>query len=120
MLAVSNTFLSLCSSTLAFAVTSRVISGEKFNVVHLQNATLAGGVAMGVAGDMEMGLEGAMLSGFSAGVLSCLGYAYIQPFLTKFNLHDTCGVHNLHGMPGILSGVIGIIVTAMHGNGSPT
>jgi ammonium transporter Rh len=117
MLAAANTFLSLCSSTLAFAVVSRLLNGHRFNVVHLQNATLAGGVAMGVAGDMEMGLHGAMISGFVAGALSCFGYAKVLPLLTKLNLHDTCGVNNLHGMPGILSGIIGIVVTAMHGNG---
>mmetsp|Transcript_147971 Transcript_147971/g.368765 ORF Transcript_147971/g.368765 Transcript_147971/m.368765 type:complete len:451 (+) Transcript_147971:55-1407(+) len=116
-LAMTNTFVSLCSSTIAFAVISRLLSGHKFNVVHMQNATLAGGVAMGVAGDMDMGLHGAMISGFLAGTLSCVGYAKVQPMLTELGLHDTCGVNNLHGMPGILGAVIGMVVTIAHGNG---
>ena len=42
---------------------------------------------------------GAILIGLCAGVLSTVGYAYLKPVLAeKFNLHDTCGVHNLHGM----------------------
>merc|ERR1719456_1769062 len=41
-LAITNTFLSLSSSTLAFAVFSRWLNGHKWDVVHMQNATLAG------------------------------------------------------------------------------
>jgi len=118
ILAISNTFFSLCSSTLAFAVFSRLLNGNKFDVVHMQNATLAGGVVMGVCGDMDLGLHGAMLSGFAAGALSCVGYTKLLPLLAdKLNIHDTCGVNNLHGMPGILGAIVGIIVTAMLDNG---
>jgi len=118
MLALTNTFFSLCSSTLAFAALSRLCNRNKFDVVHMQNATLAGGVIMGVAGDMDMGMHGAMIAGFVAGALSCVGYSFVMPLLVKLNIHDTCGVNNLHGMPGILGSVLAIIVTAMH-NGDP-
>ena len=30
----------------------------------------------------------------------------------KLKIFDTCGVHNLHGMPGILGGVVSAIVIA--------
>lgn len=40
-----------------------------------------------------------------------IGYVFIQPRLQKtFKLIDTCGVHNLHGMPGLLGGIIAIFV----------
>jgi len=116
-LAVTNTFLSLCSSTLAFAAVSRLLNNNKFDVVHMQNATLAGGVAMGVAGDMDLGMHGACIAGFAAGTLSCIGYSKLMPMLARLNIHDTCGVNNLHGMPGILASIVGIVVTAQLGNG---
>lgn len=43
---------------------------------------------------------------------STLGYQYVQPKLAKFGLHDTCGIHNLHGMPALLGGFISIILPA--------
>jgi ammonium transporter Rh len=115
-MALTNTFISLCSSTIAFAAVSRLLDG-KYNVVHLQNATLAGGVMMGCVGDMDMGLHGAMCSGFLAGTVSCIGYEYVTPQLNHLGIHDTCGVNNLHGMPGILSSLLAIIVVGANGNG---
>jgi len=32
--------------------------------------------------------------------------------LEKIKLHDTCGVHNLHGMPGVLGAITSAIAIA--------
>merc|ERR1719433_679239 len=40
-------------------------------------------------------------------------YTKIQPFLERtIGLHDTCGVNNLHGMPGILAAICSVFVCA--------
>ena len=31
----------------------------------------------------------------------------------KLKLHDTCGINNLHGMPGVISGIGAIIMSAI-------
>ena len=81
--------------------------------MHIQNSTLAGGVAVGTVANMAIRPYAAMLIGSIAGIISVLGYQYLTPFLkNKLRLHDTCGVHNLHGLPGVLSGITGSIVAA--------
>lgn len=38
----------------------------------------------------------------------------MQPILEEtLNLPDTCGIHNLHGMPGILGGLVSAIMAAV-------
>lgn len=46
--------------------------------MHIQNSTLAGGVAVGTAADMMLYPYGAVAVGIVAGILSVIGYAYIQ------------------------------------------
>ncbi|CAK0782997.1 hypothetical protein CVIRNUC_006192 [Coccomyxa viridis] len=109
---VINTVVSLLGAAVAAFVASSAVHG-KLDMVHVQNATLAGGVAIGSAANMMVGPGGALAVGVAAGLLSTLGYAYIMPCLeAKIGLKDTCGVHNLHGMPGVLGGLVAAIVAA--------
>lgn len=114
---VINTYFSLaaaCVTTFALSPVFQRNGGKwRLSMVHIQNATLAGGVAIGTASNMSINPWGALLIGCSAGALSTVGYAYLTPFLTKYTkTHDTCGVNNLHGMPGILGGIAGAIAAA--------
>jgi len=112
--AVINTYLALaaCVAT-TFMASSWVDKRFKLNMVHLQNATIAGGVAVGTSADLMIRPWGAILIGMLAGILSVIGYTYITPFLNKkLRIHDTCGVHNLHGMPAIFAAICGAIAAA--------
>jgi len=92
---------------------------HKFDMVDIQNATLAGGVAVGSASDLVISPWAAILIGCIGGAVSVLGYTRLQPWLQAQRfLHDTCGVHNLHGMPGVLGGLSGTISAAVAGEKS--
>lgn len=113
-----NTVMALVSSAICTFYASRVfrktaIRGLRFEAVDIQNATLAGGVAVGAASNMQLTPAGAIAVGAVAGFISTAGYVWLQPYLeNKIGLQDTCGVHNLHGMPGVLGAVVTIIATA--------
>ncbi|CAF1291693.1 unnamed protein product [Didymodactylos carnosus] len=111
--AVTNTYISICSSVLCTFILSAFLGKGKKEIIHIQNATLAGGVAVGCVADKNIGLFGAMIIGSLAGTISTVGYKHLLERLKKLHIHDTCGVHNLHGMPGVLSGFAGIVVASM-------
>ncbi|KFU95099.1 Ammonium transporter Rh type A, partial [Chaetura pelagica] len=118
--AIVNTYFSLAAcAVVTFALSSLVDERGKFSMVLIQNATLAGGVAVGTCADMLIHPFGAMCIGSIAGIISVLGFHFLTPLLSsKLNIQDTCGVHNLHGLPGILGGIAGIVVTAIKNQSS--
>lgn len=105
--AVVNTLLSISASCAAtFAATQLLTPAKKFDMVHLQNATLAGGVAMGAACELAINPGSAITVGIIAGALSVGGYRFFTPALERrIRLSDSAGVLNLHGMPGVLGGL---------------
>ncbi|XP_058797600.1 ammonium transporter Rh type B-B isoform X2 [Phymastichus coffea] len=113
--AIINTLLSIAAScVVSFAISAFVSKQNKFNMVHVQNSTLAGGVAIGTAAGMMCQPYGALVVGSAAGIISVLGYKYLTPLIQKrLKIHDTCGVHNLHGMPAIIAGLFGAILAGI-------
>ncbi|CAF0963958.1 unnamed protein product [Rotaria sp. Silwood1] len=111
--AIVNTYISITASViLTFSVSALVGKGEE-KITHIQNATLAGGVAVGTVADKNIGLFGAIIIGSIAGTIATLGYKYLLDLLKKIRINDTCGVHYLHGMPGVLAGLAGMVVASM-------
>jgi ammonium transporter Rh len=105
-----NTVLALSGATLSTYVLSTLLRKGKVSIADMANAALAGGVGIGatcnaVAPGLAFGI------GLLAGALCVLGYVFVQPALAKnCKIIDTCGVHNLHGMPGLMGGIIAAVV----------
>ncbi|XP_074112481.1 rhesus blood group-associated glycoprotein Rh50 isoform X1 [Cotesia typhae] len=113
--AIINTLLAITASCVVAFATSALVSDEhKFNMVHVQNSTLAGGVAIGTAAGMMYEPILALIVGGFAGSLSVFGYKYLTPLIQKkLRIHDTCGVHNLHGIPGVVAGIFGALMAVI-------
>jgi ammonium transporter Rh len=108
-LTVVNTILALCGATLSTYAMSFMLRRKKPAIGDIANASLAGGVAIGATCNI-VGPAAAFGIGILAGALCVIGYVVIQGKLqAKLKIIDTCGVHNLHGMPGLLGGLIAIL-----------
>lgn len=108
---VVNVFLALCGSTLITYVLSIAIKG-KINIAYIANAALAGGVAIGSTCD-HANHSVAFIIGILAGTISTIGFAMIQHRQQKLiKSVDTCGVTNLHGLPGLLGGFSAIPIVS--------
>lgn len=107
---VVNTVLALCGATVITYLFSALFRKGKPAIADIANASLAGGVSIGATCNL-VSAPVAFLIGLLAGAICVTGYVVIQPKLQKaLRMVDTCGVHNLHGMPGLLGGIIAIFV----------
>lgn len=113
--AIINTYYALAACcVVAFATSSLLDRKQRFDMVHIQNATLAGGVAVGTCADLMIQPYGALIIGAIAGIVSTFGYVFVTPFLSStLKTHDTCGVNNLHGMPALIAGIAGAVTAAV-------
>jgi ammonium transporter Rh len=113
---VVNTILGLCASTVATFWTSIMLSHNwKIRPVDVQNATLSGGVALGAICHFTLDISGVLMVGVVSGAASTLGFARLQEYLDNKGLHDTCGVHNLHGIPSMIGAISSVILAAYKG-----
>lgn len=105
-----NTILALCGATLTTFLMSSIMRKGKVCIADIANASLAGGVSIGSACNTAVPWH-AFLIGIIAGAVCVVGYVVVQPILEeKFKIADTCGVHNLHGMPGLIGGISAIFI----------
>ncbi len=108
-LTATNVILALSGATVATYFASVILRG-KISAADIANAALAGGVAIGSTCDLAS-FPQAFVIGVLAGVLSTFGFAVLQERVERLLKGvDTCGVMNLHGMPGILGGVAAVFI----------
>lgn len=111
--AIVHTILALAASTTSvFALSMYMSPNKKFQPVDIQNATLAGGVAIGVVANLTLTPLACIIIGSVAGCVSTWGYNTLQPILEEYGIHDTCGVHNLHGLPAVVGALASVIIAA--------
>merc|ERR1712151_1056164 len=103
--ALINTVLALLASTVVTFALTPLLEGGKITTVPIQNATLAGGVSIGATANL-VGPFGAVVVGGLAGLLSTWGFCKSP----MFGDVDTCGISNLHGMPGVFGGLVSAAV----------
>ncbi|XP_047655665.1 rh50-like protein [Tachysurus fulvidraco] len=108
--AILHTFIGLSASTLtAFALSAMLSKNGKFSMADVQNVTLAGGVTVGASVDMMISPVAAYVLGMLGGMACMLGYKYLSPFLARrLHVQDQCGIHNLHGLTGLISSLAAI------------
>jgi ammonium transporter Rh len=109
-----NTYLSMTGSCIVVFIFNPVFRDGKFSAESILNATLAGGVIIGGVSDMATNSWEAIMIGAFGGIVSLIGFEKLSSFLAnKFNIYDTCGINNLHGIPGVFSGLMGFIYAAL-------
>jgi ammonium transporter Rh len=116
---ILNTVLCLTASTITTFFWSKLYNDQgKFNMINdIQRATISGGVAISCAANLTVGPVGAIAIGIVTSIFSTFGYHVIQPvLLALFWLHDTCGINNLHGIPGMIGGLAGVVTSGISWN----
>jgi ammonium transporter Rh len=106
---VINVILALSGATIATYFASISLRG-KIDAADIANAALAGGVAIGSVCD-SASFPAAFIIGVLAGMLSTFGFAILQKRVEGLLKGiDTCGVMNLHGLPGLLGGIAAVFI----------
>lgn len=112
--AMINTYLALMASTLVTYVLLVVLK-RTIDPLVFTYAILAGGVAIGATVDLATPWQ-AWIIGFVGGAASTLSFVYLNDRLGKATgVLDSMGVHNLHGIPGIIGGLAPLLVVGAGG-----
>ncbi|NXT84916.1 RHAG protein, partial [Zapornia atra] len=109
--AILNTLLAMSASAVTAVVASSLLEKDgKLRPSHLQNGSLAGGVAIGAVADLAVPPASALALGSLSAVVCVLGFRFLTPLLArKLTLRDQCGIHNLHGLPGLLGALASVV-----------
>jgi ammonium transporter Rh len=114
--AAINTILGLVASCIFSFIVSRTFRRKHFDMRDIQNASLAGGIALGSAHSLVIVPAAALLCGAVAATLTIIGYVWITPFMeskSKGRLADARGTFNLHGFSGMIAGIASIVAVGI-------
>ena len=107
MRAVINTIAAISASCVITFIVSSLVGKGKLNVMHVQHATIAGGIAIGSVADLNLKIWVCLITGAAAGLLATIGYHYTDPFLARvLKLHDTVSVQSMHVLPGLVAAIL--------------
>ncbi|WP_085914765.1 MULTISPECIES: ammonium transporter [Pseudonocardia] len=107
--AMINCYLALMASALCAYLLMYVLR-RRIDPLAYTYALLAGGVAIGATVDLATPWQ-AWLIGAAGGIVSTLSFLYLNDWLTRRTGQlDTMGVHNLHGVPGLLGALAAFLV----------
>lgn len=115
-----NTILALTASCTWTFVLSPMFFDRKFGPADIQNATIAGGVMIGVCSSNPLHPAGAIGIGMIAATVSVIGFHFIDPLFASKMFHDSLGIHNRHGLPALFGGFASVITTAFYLPPSPS
>ena len=111
-----NTIWALIGSTMTAYVISTTMK-HKFHFEDILVATLAGGVGIGAPANIIINSGVSIFIGIIAGIISSVGYLVIGPRIDRhLGVEDKLGTNNLHGIPGILGGIVSALVLVGYSN----
>ena len=120
-LIVVNTVMSLAGSVLGTFIISSLGMGRGLEMENILNATIAGGIIIGAPSAFIYRPGLALFIGVMGGVVSTICFHKLSPkLLDCIGLYDTCGIHNLHGIPGLLGGIWSAIIISFYNTGYDT
>ncbi|KAM9116724.1 RH-like protein [Pangshura tecta] len=110
--AICNTYYAIAvSAVAAFALSSLSSRNGKIRMIHIHHAALAGGVALGFSAPIIPHPWIAMMLGLLASMVAVLGSHCLQTYLNSvLKIHDTCGVHYMFGLPGLLGAIVNVLL----------
>lgn len=81
--AIVNTLAAISAScVVTFGISSLACKG-KLNVLHVQHATIAGGIAIGSVADLKVQVYIALIVGSLGGLVATIGYQYIDVIISN-------------------------------------